>query len=178
MPVRLFNVSPIQSRCVTELRHWLMQKTRITGVAEIVLSVADLPKMRTFYQNVMGFELHSESSMEGPEHDPDGDPTISFLTIAEIDTPLGRNGHPQLLALIDYHRHIHAKPRFSGHDVATSTLNHLAFEIPIDAFDDHLCRLQELGLEPSTTEFPKMKAIAIFFRDPESNVLELIAHKG
>ena len=89
----------------------------ITGVSEVVLSVADLPKMREFYRDVMGFRLHSELSMETAVVDPNGEPTITFLIICETDSPLSRGGHPQLLALIDYRRHVHAKKRFVGHDV-------------------------------------------------------------
>ncbi len=48
----------------------------ISGVSEIVLSVADLPKMREFYTDVMGFRLHSELSMETANVDPEGEPTI------------------------------------------------------------------------------------------------------
>ena len=71
----------------------------ITGVAEIVLNVRDLPKMRDFYQEVLGFKLLSEACHEtGPEPDADGEPTIAFLTIKGVDTPLRRHGHPQLLA--------------------------------------------------------------------------------
>ncbi len=125
---------------------------------------------------VLGFPLHSELSMETAVVDADGEPTITFLTICETDTPLGRGGHPQLLALIDYRRHVHAKKRFAGHDIAQSTLNHLAFEIPPESFDDHAKRLDELGIVLSFSEFPAMNARAMFFRDPEGNALELICH--
>ena len=148
----------------------------ITGVAEVVLSVADLPKMRAFYTQIMGFHLHSEASMEATIPDPDGEPTITFLTICDIDTPLGRGGHPQLLALIDYRRHIHAKQRIVGHDVRRSTLNHLAFEIPPESFDDHLTRLKEMKIDLTFSDFPVINARAMFFKDPEGNVLELICH--
>ena len=145
----------------------------ITGVAEIVLSVADLPAMRQFYVDVLGFPLHSEISMESDTPDPDGEATISFLTIQPLETPLGLR-HPQLLVLIDYQRHVFARDRLQGHDVTRSTLNHLAFEIPPHAYTDHLTRLQQLQLNPVETEFPDMLARALFFRDPEGNVLELI----
>ena len=148
----------------------------ITGVSEVVLSVANLPAMRDFYMRVMGFSLHSELSMETAVADPDGEPTITFLTICETDTPLGRGGHPQLLALIDYRRHVHAKKRLVGHDVTQSTLNHLAFEIPPESFDAHAKRLDGLGIDVSVSEFPAMSARAMFFKDPEGNVLELICH--
>ena len=149
----------------------------ILGVAEIVLSVEDLPAMREFYVEVLGFQLLSESAhTTGLEPDPEGDPTIAFLTIRGSSTPLGQNGHPQLLALIDYRRHVFAKPRFDGHDVRRSTLNHLAFEIALESYDSEAARLEGLGLSPRRTEFPAMAAKALFFVDPEGNTLELICH--
>jgi catechol 2,3-dioxygenase-like lactoylglutathione lyase family enzyme len=149
----------------------------ITGVAEIVLSVRDLPTMRDFYREVLGFELLSEACHEsGPDPEPHGEPTIAFLTIKQIDTPLGRHGHPQLLALIDFHRHVFARGRFQGHDPARSTLNHLAFEIPPESYEAHREWLEALGLHPRPAVFPAMRARALFFNDPEQNVLELICH--
>ncbi len=124
----------------------------------------------------LGFPLHSELSMEASVADPNGEPTISFLTICETDTPLGRGGHPQLLALIDYRRHVYARERFVGHDATQSTLNHLAFEVPQESFDDHAKRLGKLGVDLSFSDFPAMNARAMFFKDPEGNVLELICH--
>ena len=148
----------------------------ITGVSEVVLSVVDLPAMRDFYMNVMGFRLHSELSMETSVPDLSGEPTITFLTICETDTPLGHGGHPQLLALIDYQRHVHAKNRFVGHDVTQSTLNHLAFEIQPQSFNQHAERFQELDMDVTFSDFSAMNARAMFFRDPEGNALELISH--
>lgn len=154
-----------------------MQETpSITCVSEIVLNVTDLPTSRDFYTRVMGFPLHSELSMEDAIPDPHGEPTITFLTICETNTPLGLGGHPQLLALIDYRRHVHAKRRFVGHDPSQSTLNHLAFEIPPSSFDAHAKRLCEFGIELTFSEFPAMNARAMFFKDPEGNALELICN--
>ena len=151
----------------------------ITGVAEIVLSVRDLPRMRDFYEEVLGFGLQSEAChTKGLDPDPEGEPTISFLVIRDLETPLGRGGHPQLLVLIDYRRHVFAKTRFDGHDVRQSTLNHLAFEIAPESYEAERQRLSELGLGPRETRFPSVNARALFFEDPEGNVLELICHEG
>ncbi len=155
----------------------MAEGSAVTGVAEIVLSVRDLPRMRRFYTDVLGFPLLMQSCHEtGWEPDPDGEPTIAFLTITETDTPLGRHGHPQLLALIDYRRHSLARGQFDGHDPRQSTLNHLAFEIPPDRYGAERDRLATLGLEPRPVEFPGMQARALFFNDPEGNELELICH--
>ena len=149
----------------------------ITGVAEIVLNVRDLPAMVRFYEDVLGFRLLSQACHEtGMEPDPEGEPTIAFLVIQEMETPLGRHGHPQLFAVIDYRRHAFARGRFMGHDQTTSPLNHLAFEIPPEAHESERARLEGLGLCPRVTDFPGMSAKALFFNDPEGNTLELICH--
>jgi catechol-2,3-dioxygenase len=149
----------------------------ITGIAEIVLNVNDLGKMRDFYRDVLGFQLLSEACHEtGPEPDAGGKPTIAFLTIKPLDTPLGRHGHPQVLALIDFRRHVFAKGRFDGHEPTRSTLNHLAFEIPPESYEAYKERLEALSLSPRMLAFPHMNAKALFFEDPEQNVLELISH--
>lgn len=149
----------------------------ITGVAEIALSVRNLPLMRDFYREVLGFTLLKEECWDkSMEPTPDGTPTISFLTIKEVDTPLGMHGHPQLFVLIDFQRHVFAKARFTGHDPTKSTLNHLAFEIPPESYEVHKKRLETLGLTPRVAEFPGTAAKALFFNDPEGNVLELICH--
>jgi catechol 2,3-dioxygenase-like lactoylglutathione lyase family enzyme len=155
----------------------LSTKPIIIGVAEIVLNVRDLPTMRDFYRTILGFELLNEACYEtGPEPDAEGKPTIAFLTVKQLDTPLGRHGHPQLLALIDFRRHIFAKGIFFGHEPAQSTLNHLAFEIPPESYEVHKQRLEAFGLSPREVKFPAMTARALFFNDPERNVLELICH--
>jgi catechol 2,3-dioxygenase-like lactoylglutathione lyase family enzyme len=135
--------------------------------------------MRDLYREVLGFKLLSEACPEtGLEPDADWEPTIAFLTIKEVDTPLGRHRHPQLLALIDFRRHVFAKGKFAGHEPTRSTLNHLPFEIPPESYEAYKERLESFGLRPSPVTFPAMTARALFFDDPEQNVLELICHAG
>lgn len=149
-----------------------MKPPPITGIAEIVLSVRSIPVMRKFYTEVLGFRFFKEASysMDG-ELVPDGEPTITFLTIKELDTPLGRNGHPQMLALIDFKRHSSSRP---GHNSKTSTLHHLAFEIPPESYDTHLHNLTSLNLNPRKVSFSAAKSL--FIKDPEGNSVELICH--
>ena len=155
----------------------MASRSRVTGVAEIVLNVVDLPRMREFYEEVLGFELLSQAChTTGMEPDLEGEPTIAFLTIRQTETPLGRNGHPELFVLIDYRRHVFAKTQFDGHEPRTSTLNHLAFEIPFEHYEAERRRLEDLGLEPEPMVFDHMSARALFFQDPEGNTLEFICH--
>ncbi len=64
-------------------------------------------------------------------------------------------------------RHAFAKTRFDGHEPRTSTLNHLAFEIPFERYEAERRRLEDLGLKPRPTVFETMSARALFFQDPE-----------
>lgn len=145
-------------------------KTPVKAIAEIVINVADIERARTFYETVLGFQMHSQFPAE--------DPTIIFLTIAELDSPLGRGGHPQLFALIDPQRHPPAQKRFRGVDVTLSSLNHLAFEIEPESYEPEKQRLEDLGVTVYEERFPNMQAKALFFRDPEGNTLEFICHDG
>lgn len=148
---------------------------RVTGIAEVALNVRDLSAARDFYRRVLGFEVMMEASHEaGAEPDPDGAPTIAFLAIRSLDTPLGRAGHPELLVLIDARRHAFARERFGEPGVRTSTLNHLAFEIPSGAYAAHRERLEGMGIEVEEAGFPDRGGRALFFEDPEGNLLELI----
>ncbi|MEM6702773.1 MAG: VOC family protein [Acidobacteriota bacterium] len=151
----------------------------LLGLAEVVLNVADLPAMRRFYREVMGFPVLSEAChTTGIEPDAEGEPTICFLTMFAADSPLGRAGHPQLLVLIDAARHVFARERFRETTASSSTLNHLAWEIAAETFEEHRAFLEEHGLSPREIEFPAMGARALFFEDPEGNELELICPKS
>lgn len=143
-------------------------RSPVKSIAEIVINVDDIQRARAFYETVLGFPLHSQFPAE--------EPTIIFLTIAELDSPLGHGGHPQLLALIDPHRHPPAQQRFRGLDVTVSSLNHVAFEIDPDAYEPERQRLAALGLSVREETFPHMNARALFFADPEGNTLEFICH--
>ncbi|MEC8557142.1 MAG: hypothetical protein VXZ82_19235 [Planctomycetota bacterium] len=110
--------------------------------------------------------------MERAEPNPNGVPTITFLTISEKNLPLGRGGHPRILALIDFRRHAFAQDRFVDCDPTKSTLNHLLFGIPPNSFDDHADPLRRQGIDLWFSEFPAMNAKAMFFHDPEDNLLK------
>jgi catechol 2,3-dioxygenase-like lactoylglutathione lyase family enzyme len=127
-------------------------------IAEVGLSAKDLPRSVAFYQDVLGFEIVRAY------------PTIVFLKAGELDSPLGRGGHPQLLVLFDRQAQI---------DIALSTLDHIAFEIPLEQFQAERERLQQLGLEVSERiwrgEYAWLGARSLFIDDPDGNNVELIA---
>lgn len=139
----------------------------IRGVAEVVLNARDLGSLSRFYQDVMGFGFHSQY----PKHNP----TILFLEIAPLESPLGR-AHPSMLVLIDPERHPSARGKFDPPIDRAFSLNHLAFEIDEVAYDSEITRLESLGVRTTLARFGHARAKAIFFQDPEGNRLELICH--
>ena len=80
---------------------------QVMHIAEVGLSVKDLQRSVAFYQKILGLEIVRAY------------PTIVFLKAGELDSPLGRGGHPQLLVLFD---------RQVQPDIALTTLDHIAFE--------------------------------------------------
>ena len=142
------------------------RQTPVNAVAEIVINVNQLGKMQQFYETVLGFEFFEQIPAENP--------TIVFLKIADLNTALSHWGHPQLFVLIDVHRHPGAINRFKGIDIDRSTFNHVAFEIASEDFEAEKKRLESHGLAVRIQEFPHHKTHALFFHDPEGNLIELI----
>jgi catechol-2,3-dioxygenase len=133
--------------------------THVMHIAEVGLRVKDLARMVTFYEEVLGLEIVRTY------------PTYVFLKAGELNSPLGRGGHPQLLVLFD---------REVPLNIGLTTLDHLAFEIPLDQYDTERMRLQAMNLELVervwSGEHAWLRARSLFFDDPEGNTLELIAH--
>ena len=130
---------------------------RVMYVAEVGLRVDDLERMISFYHETLGFE----PLMTQPQH--------AFLKIGELPSPLGEADHPQILGL--FHRDVEP-------DFRISTLDHLAFEIPSEHYEEELARFASKGMVIKERSWPDSldwRARSFFFRDPEGNVIELIA---
>ena len=132
---------------------------RVMHIAEVGLRVKDLARMTAFYQEVLDLEIVRAY----PRH--------TFLKAGELDSPLGRGGHPQLLVLFDREVRV---------DINLTTLDHLAFEIPLEQYDVQRTRLQAMNVELVervwSGEYAWLRARSLFFDDPEGNTIELIAH--
>jgi len=128
-------------------------------IAELGLRVTDLPRAVAFYQEVLGLEIVRAY------------PTIVFLKAGELDSPLGRGGHPQLLVLFD---------RKVKLNIALTTVDHFAFEISLEQYQTERERLEQMGLELTERiwqgEYAWLQARSMFFDDPDGNTIELIAH--
>lgn len=61
-------------------------------------------------------------------------------------------------------------------DAATSTMDHIAFEIPLSDFKNELKRLRALGLEVETGEHAWVHWRSLYVTDPEGNQVELVCY--
>jgi catechol-2,3-dioxygenase len=122
----------------------------IRFLAELGLRVSDLARMSAFYRDLVGLDVFSEG------------PGYVFFRVAEAV-----EGHPQLIVLFD---------RDSKVDPATTTLDHLAFLIDVNDYDDQWRRLEGFGVNVSPKEFPDFHWRSLFFTDPEGNRVEFVAY--
>ncbi len=124
----------------------------VKGLGEIALRVNDLEKMQEFYENAVGLEVMKRF------------PAAVFFRVAD-----GAGGHPQVLALFDRS----GEP--SGPAVQErSTLDHVAFEIDLSAYESEKARLEGLGLSVEPRIFAWTGWRSLFVKDPEGNTVELV----
>lgn len=103
---------------------------------------------------------------------PPGEEAEGGLEVDPGTTP------PPVLALIDREARPWpwASARAAPGPAGLSSLDHVTFRIPLEAYEDERSWLEELGLEVVTAEFRWMRTRALFVRDPEGNVVQLVAH--
>jgi catechol 2,3-dioxygenase len=127
----------------------------IKGLGEIALRVNDLAAMHRFYADKVGLELLGRSDR------------AVFFRIAD-----GYGGHTQALALFDRS----AEPGFHGLHAATSTIDHIAFEIDRADFQSEKERLERLGLCVTTAEHAWVHWRSFYVTDPEGNLVEWVCY--
>jgi catechol-2,3-dioxygenase len=82
------------------------------------------------------------------------------------------DSHTQVLALFDRSE----SPGNRRTDTATSTIDHIAFEIPLAYFADELKRLEGLGFQVETAEHAWVHWRSLYVSDPEGNQVELVCY--
>ncbi len=127
----------------------------IKALGEIALRVTDLDALQKFYEETIGLELMKRF------------PDAAFFRIAE-----GFGGHTQVLALFDRF----AEEGYRGLSTEKSTLDHLAFEIPLADFAAEKQRLEQLGLRVETAEHAWVHWRSLYVKDPEGNTVELVSY--
>lgn len=131
------------------------KRTSVRGLGEIAFRVNNLDAMQKFYEEVIGLPLMTRV------------PNCAFFKIAD-----GYGGHTQVLALFDRSQ----TPRYRGTDAATSTIDHIAFEIPLADFADEKKRLESSGLQVETAEHAWVHWRSLYVTDPEGNQVELVCY--
>lgn len=120
----------------------------IKALGEVAFRVNDLPRMKRFYQEVLGLEILGEC------------PRAALLTIAA-----GYGGHTQVLGLFDRSLPVGAE---------RTTVDHVAFSIDLQDYESEKQRLESLGLQVAVTVHEWVKWRSLYFHDPEGNEIELV----
>jgi catechol-2,3-dioxygenase len=134
-----------------------LKRTAVRGLGEIALRVNDLDAMQRFYEHAIGLPLMARF------------PNSAFFKVAD-----GYRGHAQVLALFDRSE----SAGYSGTDAKTSTIDHIAFEIPLADFDAEKKRLEGLGFRVETAEHAWVHWRSLYLTDPEENQVELVCYDG
>jgi catechol-2,3-dioxygenase len=131
------------------------KRTAVRGLGEIALRVENLDAMQKFYADVIGLPLMTRFH------------NSAFFKIAD-----GYDGHTQVLALFDRSE----SPGYRRTDAATSTIDHIAFEIFHADFEGEKQRLEGLGLRVETAEHAWVHWRSLYVADPEGNQVELVCY--
>jgi len=131
------------------------QNKPIKALGEIALRVTDLDALQKFYEETIGLELMKRF------------PNAAFFRIAE-----GFGGHTQVLALFDRS----AEEGYRGLSTEKSTIDHIAFEIPLADFSAEKQRLEQLGLRVEAAEHAWVHWRSLYVNDPEGNEAELVCN--
>jgi catechol-2,3-dioxygenase len=129
----------------------------VRGLGEIAFRVNNLDAMQKFYEEIIGLPLMTRVQ------------NCAFFKIAD-----GYGGHTKVLALFDRSQ----SPGYRGTDAATSTIDHIAFEIALADFADERRRLESLGLQVETSEHAWVHWRSLYVTDPEGNQVELVCYDG
>jgi catechol 2,3-dioxygenase len=130
-------------------------RTSVRGLGEIALRVNNLDAMQKFYEEVIGLPIMTRV------------PNCAFFKIAD-----GYGGHTQVLALFDRSE----SPGYRGTDAATSTIDHIAFQITLADFVSEKERLEALGLQVETAKHAWVHWRSLYVSDPEGNQVELVCY--
>ena len=130
--------------------------SRVEGLAEIVLWVADMEAALQFYRDQFGLEIISPPELPN-----------KFLMVAKP------GGIPEMIVLVP---HPYPDSYFPSHrDKEKRVLHHLAFRVSRHAYDELEIRFIEAGVEVRHGVHPVLKDVRTFYvDDPDGNEVEVI----
>ncbi|HKB18619.1 MAG TPA: VOC family protein [Candidatus Dormibacteraeota bacterium] len=130
--------------------------SRVEGLAEVVLWVADMEASLQFYRDQFGLELISPPQLPN-----------KFLKVSEA------GGIPEMIVLIP---HPHPDSYFPTHrEREKRTLHHLAFRVSRHEYDALETQFIEIGVEVRHGVHPVLTKVRTFYvDDPDGNEVEVI----
>lgn len=130
--------------------------SRVEGLAEIVLWVADVEASVQFYRDMFGLEVISPPNLPN-----------KFLKVAQP------GGIPEMIVLIP---HPHPDSYFPAHkEKEKRVLHHLAFRVSRHEYDALETQFIEVGIEVRHGVHPVLKNVRTFYvDDPDGNEIEVI----
>lgn len=145
----------------------------ITSIAHIGLTVSNIERSVAFYKHTLKLEYLGEMKMGGPEtaalFKKEGcEARVAYLKPKNSTGPL-----VELIQFTSFAAQLH------GSDLFETSISELCFAV--DDIDAETARLKKLGIklisDPQTfdsTEYGFGKSRAIYFYDPDENILEFI----
>ena len=130
----------------------MRQRSCVKALGEVALRVNDLPTMKSFYEDVLGFEVLGEF------------PSAALLKIAQ-----GYGGHTQVIGLFD---------RGVAVEQERTSIDHIAFTISLGDYETERLRLEARGLNVEAKQHGWVKWRSLYFHDPEGNQIELVCYDG
>jgi catechol 2,3-dioxygenase-like lactoylglutathione lyase family enzyme len=157
----------------------MSERFQYTGVNHIALVCRDMAETVDFYENVLDMPLVKTLEMPGHgQHfffDCGGGATVAFMWF---------RGAPEAApGIASQHRNVAR----DGAATAHASMNHLAFNIPLEKFDDYVERLRSKGVKVhvinhndgpdanSAQLTPNTWIRSMYFRDPSGIALEFAA---
>lgn len=146
----------------------------LKGIIHAGLTVTDLERSVAFYRDILGLTYLGEMEMEGPETErlfqqKDCKARVAYL-----------NGSPELAAPpVELIQFVGQEPERQAGNLFRTSISELCFAV--EDIDREYLRLKDLGVEflsePQTfdsTEYGFGKSRAVYLRDPDGIVLELL----
>ena len=130
--------------------------SKVEGLAEIVLWVADMESSLEFYRDGFGLEVMSPDAMPN-----------KFLMVAKP------GGIPEMIVLVP---HPHPDSYFPAHkEKEMRSLHHLAFRVGRREYEELETQFIEAGIEVRHGVHPVLKGVRTFYvDDPDGNEVEVI----
>ena len=146
----------------------------LKGIVHVGLTVTDLDRSVAFYRDVLGLSYLGEMEMKGPETEKLFQRKGCKARVAYL------NGSQELAAPpVELIQFVGQETEHQAGDLFRTSISELCFAV--EDIDREYQRLKELGVEflsePQTfdsTEYGFGKSRAVYFRDPDGIVLELL----